>query len=89
MAWQIEFDQTAVKELGKLDRQIARRIIAFLRERLAVLDDPRSVGQALHGERFGEFWRYRVGHYRLIARIEDQRLRILVVRISPRAQAYR
>ncbi len=89
MAWRIEIDPAAVKELGKLDREVARRILAFLRERLAVLEDRRSIGQALQGERFGEFWKYRVGHYRVIARIEDQRLRILVVRISHRSEAYR
>ena len=89
MAWQIEFDKNAAKELGTLDRQVARRVIAFLRERLAALDDLRSIGQALRGERFGEFWKYRVGHYRVIARIEDRRLRILVVRISHRAEVYR
>jgi len=89
LAWQIEFDKNAAKELARLDRQVARRIIAFLRERLAALDDPRAVGQALHGERFGEFWKYRVGHYRVIARIEDHRLRILVIRISHRAEVYR
>ena len=89
MAWQIEFDKNAAKELGTLDRQVARRVIAFLRERLAALDDLRSIGQALRGERFGEFWKYRVGHYRAIARIEDRRLRILVVRISHRAEVYR
>lgn len=89
MAWQIELDRNAGKELAKLDRQVSRRIIAFLRERLAALSDPRSIGQALQGERFGEFWKYRVGHYRVIARIEDQRLLILVVRISHRAEVHR
>ncbi|MGH6609375.1 MAG: type II toxin-antitoxin system RelE family toxin [Burkholderiaceae bacterium] len=89
MAWRIEFEQAAAKELGKLDRQVAQRIVAFLRERIAILDDPRSIGQALHGERFGEFWKYRIGDYRVIARIEDQQVRILVVRISHRSQAYR
>ncbi|MDP2266791.1 MAG: type II toxin-antitoxin system RelE/ParE family toxin, partial [Thiobacillus sp.] len=63
MAWLIEIDDAAKSDLAKLDRQIARRITAFLRERVAVLDDPRSIGEALKGSRLGEFWKYRVGDY--------------------------
>ena len=89
MAWRIEFDAAARKELERLDRQVARRILRFLRERLAMANEPRSLGQALKGERFGEFWKYRVGDYRVIARIEDQRLLILVVRIGHRSAVYK
>ena len=89
MAWRIEFDAAASKELAKLDRQLARRILSFLRDRVATLADPRSLGQALHGPRFGEFWKYRVGDYRVVARIEDRQLRILIVRIGHRGGIYR
>ena len=89
MAWRIEIDETAAKELAKLDRQVARRITAFLRERVAVLDDPRSIGEALKGASLGEFWKYRVGDYRIIANIEDGALRILVVRVGNRREVYR
>lgn len=89
MAWRIEFDDAAKKDLAKLDKQVARRITTFLRERLAVLDDPRSLGDALKGSRLGDFWKYRVGDYRIIAHIEDGQLRILVVRIGNRREVYR
>lgn len=89
MAWRIELDDAAKKDLAKLDRQLARRITAFLRERVAVLDDPRSIGEALKGSRLGEFWKYRVGDYRIISSIEDGALRILVVRIGNRRDVYR
>ena len=89
MVWRIEFDAAASKELAKLDRLIARRILSFLRDRVATLADPRSLGQALHGPRFGEFWKYRVGDYRVVARIEDRQLRILIVRIGHRGGIYR
>ena len=89
MAWRIEFDASARKEIERLDRPVALRIVRFLRERLAEADDPRSLGQALKGERFGEFWKYRVGDFRVIARIEDQRLLILVVRIGHRSAVYK
>ena len=89
MAWLIKFDEAAVKDLAKLDKQVARRITAFLRERLAPLDDPRSLGEALKGSKLGEFWKYRVGDYRVIGHIEDGKLLILVVKIGNRRDVYR
>ena len=89
MAWQIEFDDASKKDLAKLDKQIARRIIDFLRNRVALLDDPRSMGEALKGSKLGEFWKYRVGDYRIISTIEDGALRILVVKIGNRREVYR
>jgi mRNA interferase RelE/StbE len=89
MAWRIKLDPAAERELGKLDPQVARRILKFLRERVANLEDPRSIGEALKGSRLGEFWKYRVGDYRIISSIEDGALRILVVRIGNRREVYR
>ncbi len=89
MAWKIEFEETALKELAKLDKPVARRILVFLRDRVAELDDPRSVGEALKGSKLGEFWKYRVGDYRLVAHIEDGALRILVLKIGNRREIYR
>ena len=53
------------------------------------MDDPRSVGEALHGSQLGEFWKYRVGDYRLIVKIEDERLLVLVLRVGHRKEIYR
>jgi len=89
MAWSVELDPAVVRELSKLDPQVERRILSFLRDRVAVLEDPRSIGEALKGSRLGEFWKYRVGDYRIIANIEDRVLRILVVRIGNRREVYR
>ena len=89
MAWRIELDDAAKKDLAKLDKPVAKRITAFIRERLAVLDDPRSIGDALKGSRLGELWKYRVGDYRIIAYIEDGALKILVVKIGNRREVYR
>lgn len=89
MAWRIEFERAAARELDKLGHEAARRILRFLRDRIAPLDDPRSVGEALRGDRFGDFWRYRVGDYRLIAHIDDSTVRILVVRVGHRREVYR
>jgi len=57
----IEFQEGAKKDLAKLETQVARRIGTFLRDRVANLDEPRSIGRALKGSRLGEFWKYRVG----------------------------
>lgn len=88
MAWIIELDRNAERELDKLDPQAARRILAFLYERLSNLDDPRSIGEALRGAKLGSFWKYRVGDYRLISSIEDNKLVILIVRIGNRRDVY-
>lgn len=89
MAWKIELDPAVIRELRKIDQQQARRILAFLHERLAPLDDPRSIGEALKGSRLGIYWKYRVGDYRVISSIEDDAVRILVVRIGNRRDVYR
>ena len=67
---------------------MARRIINYMDERVAVLDAPRSVGQALTGP-LGGLWRYRVGDCRVICDIQDDALRVLVVRVGRRDQVYR
>ncbi len=89
MAWRVEIDRAAVRDLSKLERQAAQRILAFLHGRIATLENPRSLGAALGGSRLGEFWRYRVGDYRIITSIEDDALRVLVVAVARRDKAYR
>ena len=89
MAWKVELDPAAERELGKLDRQDAQRILTFLSERIATLEDPRSLGEALKGSKLGQFWKYRVGDYRLISNIEDGVMRILVIKIGNRRDVYR
>lgn len=89
MSWVVEFDPAAARELRKLDPQVAKRIVAFLRERLAPLDDPRSIGEPLRGDKLGEYWKYRLGDYRVVSRIVDRRLLIVVVRIGHRREVYR
>ena len=89
MVWQIEIDRAAIKELDALDKPVAQRILTFLFERIAALEDPRSIGEALKGAKLGSLWKYRVGDYRLICNIEDGAVRILVVKIGNRREVYR
>lgn len=89
MAWRIDLTATAAKQLGKLDKAEARRITVFLRQRLAALDDPRSMGKALTGPQLGTYWRYRVGDYRILCDIQDGALCILVIEVGNRREVYR
>ena len=89
MAWTVELDPAAERELDKLDHQQAKRILRFLFERVAHLDDPRSIGEALKGSRFNTLWKYRVGDYRIISSIEDNVSLILVVKVGDRKEVYR
>ncbi len=89
LAWQIEFDPDALKELKKLDRPVQVRLVAFLRDRLAPLNDPRSIGEALSGARLGSYWKYRVGDWRMVCDIQDQHIVVRVLRIGNRREVYR
>lgn len=89
MAWRIEVSDTAAKQLRKLDPQVARRILTFLRDRLAPLGDPRSLGEALRGRDLGDFWKYRVGDWRIIAHLDDGVMLITVIRLGNRREVYR
>ena len=92
MAWRIEFDAGALRDLRGLDPQVARRIVRYLRERLAVADDPRSPGSPLRhtaGSGAAPLWRYRIAGWRIVARIEDEVLRVLALRIEHRREVYR
>lgn len=88
MAWTIDYTETAKGQLRKLDKQIARRIVDFMDERVAGLQDPRSTGKALTGP-LGGLWRYRVGDCRVICDIQDGALRVLVVQVGNRREIYR
>ena len=87
MTWTVEFDDAAAKELRKLDRQAQIDILRYFRERIATDEDPRRFGKPLSGE-FAGLWRYRMRDYRMICNIEDNKLIVLVVRVSHRKDVY-
>ncbi len=89
MAFEIEFDPEAVKDLKKLDRQVQRRLIGFLKLRVAALDNPRDIGEAPAGGKLGAYWKYRVGDWRIICDIQDRRIVVRVLRIGDRREVYR
>ncbi|MCY1545884.1 ParE toxin of type II toxin-antitoxin system, parDE [compost metagenome] len=88
MVWTIDYTDTTRTQLRKLDKQTAKRILDFLDERVAGRTDPHSTGKALTGP-LGGLWRYRIGDFRVICDIQDGALRILVVQLGNRRDAYR
>ena len=88
MAWRIEFDPRAEKELAKIDPQQVKRILRYLRERIAVDEDARRYGAPLRHDLTG-LWKYRVGgDYRVVCEIQDSVLIVLVIRIGHRREVY-
>jgi mRNA interferase RelE/StbE len=88
LAWTIEYAETAKKQLRKLDKPAARRIVDFMDERVAPSEDPRGMGKALKGP-LGDLWRYRVGDSRVICVIQDRVLTVLVLQVGNRREIYR
>jgi mRNA interferase RelE/StbE len=88
LAWVIEYAETAKKQLRKVDKSVARRIVNFMDERVAPGEDPRTLGKALKGT-LGDLWRYRVGDYRILCDIQDGVLTVLGLQIGNRREVYR
>ena len=88
MAWKVEFDPHALKELSRLARPVQHRILRFLHERIQTEQDPRRHGGPLHGSK-GNLWKYRIGDYRLICDIRDDMIVVLVLRVGHRREIYR
>ena len=89
MAWIIKYAESASKQLKKLDKQTALRVLDYMDERVAALDDPRALGKNLKGPKIGEYWRYRVGDIRVICNIVDGQMMALVIEIGNRREVYR
>jgi mRNA interferase RelE/StbE len=88
LAWTIEYAQSAKKELRRLDRPVARRILDFMDHRVAPQEDPRTLGQALSGP-LGDLWRYRIGDHCAICDIQNNTSKVLVLNIGHRREIYR
>ena len=87
MAWKIEWDDRALRELKKLDITAQRRIFRYLEEQVLPSSNPRKLGKSLGGPKAG-LWRYRVGDYRIVAKIEDKKLIVLILRVGHRKNVY-
>lgn len=86
LAWTIEFEPLAARQLARLDKPIAKRVVAYMRE-VAAEENPRARGKGLTG-RLAGLWRYRVGDYRIIVDLHHDVAVVLVLDISHRSEAY-
>jgi len=87
MIWKVEWDERALKELKKIDKQIQKEITHFISQRIATKDDPKRFGKPLSHEKKG-LWRYRVRDYRIICKIYESEVLVLVVGIGHRSGIY-
>lgn len=85
--WRYAFTDRAEREFDKLPRGVQRRILTFLTERVLRAPEPTRHGKALTGDHRG-VWRYRVGDYRLLARLERDVLVVRIVRVGHRSAIY-
>jgi mRNA interferase RelE/StbE len=88
LVWKVNYTGTALKQLGKLDKPVAKRIVDFMDQRIVMSADPRDNGKALMGALLGAYWRYRVGDYRIVCDIQDQVLCVLVIEVGNRKDVY-
>ena len=89
MTWAINYTESALRQLKKLDKSIALLVLDYMDERVATLDDPRTLGKSLVGLKLGAYWRYRVGDIRVICSIQDGEMCVLVVELGNRREVYR
>jgi len=89
LAWIINYTESTSKQLKKLNKQVALRILDYMDQRVATLEDPRSLGKNLVGPKMGEYWLYRVGDIRIICDIVDKQMCVLVIEIGNRREVYR
>jgi len=88
MKYKVEYTKAAVKQLKKMDRKIAAFILSYIEEKLVDCNDPRIYGKALKGN-LNDKWRYRVGEYRILAKIEDDKVVVIVVEVGHRKDIYK
>jgi mRNA interferase RelE/StbE len=89
LVWIIKYTESSSKQIKKLDKQTALRVLDYMDERVAVLANPHSLGKNLKGPKVGEYWRYRVGDIRVICNIVDGQMTVLVIEIGNRREVYR
>jgi mRNA interferase RelE/StbE len=87
LAWTIKPTRRFERDLAKLDKSVQRKILSYLETRVAPSSDPRTLGKAL-GYDLAGFWRYRIGDYRVLCKIEDELLVIVAVSVAHRSIVY-
>ncbi len=86
--YQVYYSEKSLKQLKKMDKQIAKLIVAYIRKNLTNCENPRTIGKALQGN-LSDKWRYRVGDYRILAKIEDEKILISIIEVAHRKEIYK
>ena len=87
MKYKVEYTKTAMKQFKKMDKKIAALILSYIEDKLVGCENPRLYGKALRGN-LDDIWRYRVGSYRILTKIEDDKVLITVVEVGHRKEIY-
>ena len=88
MLYKVKYTSRALKNLKKMDKQVSKMLVAWIRKNLEKCKDPRAIGKGLSANHLGK-WRYRIGDYRILAEIQDEQLIILVIEAGHRKEIYR
>lgn len=86
--YKVIYDKKAKKQVSKLDPFVSKKIKKWVDDNLIDCNDPYRTGKQLCGT-LAKYWRYRVGDYRIIAEIDDERIKILIVKIGHRKSTYK
>lgn len=86
--WKVEYSESAAKELRKLDKKQAKTILDWIDKRSQSAADPKLFAEQLTGN-LSEFWRFRIGDFRVVWKLNDDVVTILVLRIAHRREVYR
>lgn len=87
MQYRVELTDRVIKQLKKLDKHTSALIIGWIEKNLDGCENPRVHGKGLTANRTGQ-WRYRIGNYRLICKIKDEEVLILVLEVGHRREIY-
>ena len=88
MIYELKYEARAVKQIMKLDPATRKLIKSWIEKKLLNTDNPRQHGKGLTGS-LSQYWRYRVGDYRILAEINDAEIIIIIVEIGHRRDIYR
>jgi mRNA interferase RelE/StbE len=87
LTWTIKYSDTAIRELKKLDKGIAKEVLDYLDDEVAALEDPMTAGKALSGK-LATYWRYRIRDMRVICYVDKGEVIVLVLRVGHRSEVY-
>ena len=87
MQYKVVYEKKAIKNLSKIDKNQQKMIFAWIEKNLVNTKEPKKYGKTLKGN-LKEYWRYRVGNYRVLADINDDQIQIIIFNVGHRKDIY-